>query len=325
MLKAFITGITGQDGSYLAELLLSKGYEVHGLVRDSSSPRRSRIDHLINNPAVFENTLFLHDGELSDANQLRTLLLKISPGEIYHLAGQSDVGLSFKIPETTGEVIALGTVRLLEIIRELPSPAKFFHASSSEVFGDAKQQPQTEETPFTPVNPYGCAKAYATQMVHVYRRAFGLFAVNGILFNHESPRRGDNFVTRKIARAAAAIKSGRQRELILGSMSAKRDWGHARDYVEGMWLSMQHKEPTTFIFATGQLHTVQDVVEAAFEAVGLKWQDYVKQDSQFMRAAEPAQLVGDATKAKTLLGWQPKISFRDLIAEMTRAELEASR
>jgi GDPmannose 4,6-dehydratase len=325
MPKAFITGITGQDGSYLAELLLGKGYEVHGLVRNSSSLHFSRIDHLYRNPAIFGNTLFLHDGELSDANELRALLLKIAPDEIYHLAGQSDVALSFKIPETTCEVIALGTVRLLEIVRDLPRPAKFFHASSSEIFGDAKQLPQTEETPMAPVNPYGCAKAYATQMVNVYREAFGLFAVNGILFNHESPRRGENFVTRKIARAAAAIKLGRQRELILGSLTPKRDWGHARDYVEGMWLAMQYKEATTFIFATGKLHTVQDVVEIAFETVELNWKDYVKQDPQFMRAAEPAVRAGDPGKARRLLSWEPKISFRDLIAEMTRAELESLR
>jgi GDPmannose 4,6-dehydratase len=323
MRKAFITGITGQDGSYLAELLLGKGYEVHGLVRDSSSALRTRLDHLYKNPAIFGKTLFVHDGELSDANRLRALLLSIAPDEIYHLAGQSDVGLSFKIPETTCEVIALGTVRLLEIVRELPRAAKFFHASSSEIFGHAKQQPQTEETPMEPVNPYGCAKAYATQMVNVYREAFGLFAVNGILFNHESPRRRENFVTRKITRAAAAIKLGQQKTLALGSLTSQRDWGHARDYVEGMWRALQHKEATMFVFATGKLHTVQDVVEVAFETVGLKWQDYVTQDSQFMRAVEPVHLVGDAGKAKRLLGWEPKTSFRELIAEMTRVELEA--
>src|SRR3954469_9064881 len=322
MPKAFITGITGQDGSYLAELLLGKGYEVHGLVRNSSTVHLSRIEHLYNNPTVFDKALFLHDGELSDANQLRALLLKIGPDEIYHLAGQSDVAFSFKIPETTCEVIALGTVRLLEIVRELPKLAKFFHASSSEIFGDAKEQPQTEETPMAPVNPYGCAKAYATQMVNVYRQAFGLFAVNGIFFNHESPRRGENFVTKKIARGAAMIKLGRQRELILGSLTPKRDWGHARDYVEGMCLAMQYKEPTTFVLASGKQHTVQDVVEVAFDTVGLNWRDYVKQDPQFMRAAEPVNRAGDASKAKRLLGWDPKISFRELIAEMTRAELQ---
>ena len=323
MPKAFITGITGQDGSYLAELLLGKGYEVHGLVRDSSSPRRSRVDHLCNDPKIYGRTLFFHDGELSDASQLRGVIQRVEPDEIYHLAGQSDVGLSFKIPETTCEVIALGTVRLLEIVRDLPKKARFFHASSAEVFGEPKTKPQNEETPFAPVNPYGCAKAYATQMVDVYRRAFGLFGVNGILFNHESPRRVENFVTRKIARGAAAIKTGREKELRLGSLTAQRDWGHSRDFVEGMWMALQHKEPETFVFATGNLHTVQDVVEVAFETVGLKWQDHVKQDPQFLRATEPLRLVGDAGKARRLLGWEPKTSFRDLIAEMTRAELEA--
>jgi GDPmannose 4,6-dehydratase len=212
---------------------------------------------------------------------------------------------------------------LLEIVRDLPKQPKFFHASSSEIFGEPKTSPQTEETPSRPVNPYGCAKAYATQMVEVYRRAFGLFAVNGILFNHESPRRGENFVTKKIARGAAAIKLGKEKYLYLGNLNAKRDWGHSRDYVEGMWLAMQHKEPTTFIFATGKLHSVQDIVEIAFETVGLDWKDHVKQDERFMRATEPTQLVGDASKAKRLLGWEPKTPFRDLIAEMTRAELEA--
>src|SRR4051812_21807147 len=321
MPKAFITGITGQDGSYLAELLLGKGYEVHGLVRDSSSPRRSRLDHLCSDAEVFGRTLFFHDGELSDASQLRALIQQVAPDEIYHLAGQSDVGLSFKIPETTCEVIALGTVRLLEIVRDLPKKARFFHASSAEIFGEPKTQPQNEETPFAPVNPYGCAKAYATQMVEVYRRAFEMFAVNGILFNHESPRRGENFVTRKIARGAAAIKLGREKELRLGSLTSQRDWGHSRDYVEGMWMALQYKEPTSFVFATGKLHSVQDVVEVAFETVGLNWQDYVKQDPRFMRVTEPMHLIGDATKAKSLLGWEPKTSFRDLIAEMTRAEL----
>ena len=323
MPKALITGITGQDGSYLTELLLAKGYEVHGLVRRTSSLDRSRLDHLYSNPDIYNKTLFLHYGELSDTTPLRRTLQKIVPDEIYHLAGQSHVGLSFEIPETTCEMTALGTLRLLEMIRDLPKAPRFFHASSSEIFGEPKVSPQTEETPISPVNPYGCAKAYATQMVDVYRRAFNLFCVNGILFNHESPRRGENFVTRKIVRAAAAIKLGLQKDLMLGSLTAQRDWGHARDYVEGMWMALQHKEPTTFIFATGKLHSVQNVVEAAFETVGLNWQDYVKQDPRFMRAMEPIHLVGDASKAKRLLGWEPKTSFRDLIAEMTNAELQA--
>jgi GDPmannose 4,6-dehydratase len=323
MPKALITGITGQDGSYLTELLLDKGYEVHGLVRRTSSLDRSRLDHLYNNPEIYGKRLFLHYGELSDTTPLRRLMQKIVPDEIYHLAGQSHVGLSFEIPETTCEMTALGTLRLLEMVRDLPKAPKFFHASSSEIFGEPKTWPQNEETPLAPVNPYGCAKAYATQMVDVYRRAFDLFAVNGILFNHESPRRGENFVTRKIARAAAAIKLGHQKNLALGSLTAKRDWGHARDYVQGMWMALQHKEPTTFIFATGKLHSVQDVVEVAFETVGLKWHDYVKQDPRFMRAMEPVHLIGDASKANRLLGWTPKTSFHDLIAEMTTAELQS--
>src|SRR5688572_13787921 len=234
MPKALITGITGQDGSYLTELLLGKGYEVHGLVRRTSSLDRSRLDHLYSNPEIYNKTLFLHYGELSDTTPLRRILQKVVPDELYHLAGQSHVGLSFEIPETTCEMTALGTLRLLEMIRDLPKAPKFFHAASSEIFGEPKEAPQNENTPFAPVNPYGCAKAYAAQMVDVYRRAFSLFAVNGILFNHESPRRGENFVTRKVCRAAAAIKLGKQDSLTLGSMTAKRDWGHAKDYVRGM-------------------------------------------------------------------------------------------
>lgn len=323
MPAALITGITGQDGSYLTELLLGKGYDVHGLVRRTSSLDRSRLDHLYKDPAIYNKRLFLHYGELGDTTPLRRTLQKVAPDEIYHLAGQSHVGLSFEIPETTCEMTALGTLRLLEMVRDLPKPPRFFHASSSEIFGEPAQAPQTETTPIAPVNPYGCAKAYATQMVDVYRRAFKLFAVNGILFNHESPRRGENFVTRKICRGAAAIKLGLEKVLTLGSMTAKRDWGHARDYVEGMWMALQYSEPTTFVFATGKLHTVQNVVETAFETVGLNWQEYVKQDPRFMRATEPTQLVGDAGKAKRLLGWEPKTTFRELIAEMTRSELEA--
>jgi GDPmannose 4,6-dehydratase len=323
MPKALITGITGQDGSYLTELLLGKGYEVHGLVRRTSTLERSRLDHLYRDPETYNQRLFLHYGELSDTTPLRRTLMKVQPDEIYHLAGQSHVGLSFEIPETTCEMTALGTLRLLEMIRDLPKLPRFFHAASSEIFGEPKESPQTETTPVAPVNPYGCAKAYAAQMVDVYRRAFKLFAVNGILFNHESPRRGENFVTRKIARAAAAIKLGQQKNLTLGSMSAKRDWGHARDYVEGMWMALQHDQPETFIFATGKLHSVQDVVEAAFKTVGLNWEDYVQQDQRLMRAMEPIHLVGDASKAKRVLGWEPKTTFAELIAEMTEAELAA--
>ncbi len=323
MPTALITGITGQDGSYLTELLLGKGYEVHGLVRRTSSLDRSRLDHLYNDPEIYNRRLFLHYGELSDTTPLRRTLQKVMPDEIYHLAGQSHVGLSFEIPETTCEMTALGTLRLLEMIRDLKKTPRFFHASSSEIFGEPVDAPQNETTPLAPVNPYGCAKAYATQMVDVYRRAFGFFAVNGILFNHESPRRGENFVTRKICRAAAAIKLGQQPFLTLGSLTAKRDWGHARDYVEGMWMALQHPEPATFIFATGKLHSVQDVVENAFTTVGLNWREFVKQDPRFMRVVEPMQLVGDPSKAKRVLGWEAKTPFKELIAEMTEAEMSA--
>ena len=322
MPRALITGITGHDGSYLTELLLDKGYEVHGIVRRTSSLDRSRLDHLYSDPNIYGKRLFLHYAELNDSTTLRRILNKTSPEEIYHLAGQSHVGLSFEIAESTCEMTAMGTLRLLEMIRDLPSPPRFFHAASSEIFGEPKESPQDEKTPFSPVNPYGAAKAFSTNMVSIYRRAFKLFACNGILFNHESPRRGENFVTRKICHAAAAIKLGRQTELLLGDTSAKRDWGDARDYVRGMWLALHHETPEDFIFATGKLHTVQDVVENAFETAGLDWKKHVKQDQRFMRHSEPGRLVGNPAKAKQVLGWEAKNSFENLIAEMTRAEID---
>ena len=323
MPKALITGITGQDGSYLTELLLEKGYEVHGAVRRTSTLDRSRLDHLYRDPEIYNKKLFLHYGELTDPTTMRRALFKVQPDEIYHLAGQSHVGLSFEIPESTCEMTALGTLRLLEMIRDLPKAPRFFHASSSEVFGIPKISPQNEETPIAPVNPYGCAKAFATQMVGVYRRSFGLFGCNGILYNHESPRRGENFVTRKICRAAGAIKLGKQRELFLGDTSAERDWGHARDYVRGMWLALQHEAPEDFVFATGKTHRVQDVVEIAFQTVGLDWADFVKRDQRLLRPTESHSLVGDPGKAERLLGWKREFSFEQLIAEMTQAELQA--
>jgi GDPmannose 4,6-dehydratase len=323
MPRALITGITGQDGSYLTELLLEKGYEVHGTVRRTSALGRSRLDHLYNDPAVYNRRLFLHYAELDDPTTLRRVLGKVLPNEIYHLAGQSHVGLSFEIPESTCEMTAMGTLRLLEMIRDLPQPVRVFHASSSEIFGEPKVCPQNEETPVAPINPYGCAKAFATQMVGVYRRTFGLFACNGIMFNHESPRRGENFVTRKICHAAAAIKLGRQKELLLGDTTAKRDWGHARDYVRGMWLALQMDQPGDFVFATGQLHSVQDVVEQAFGAVELDWRQHLRTDPRFLRPTEPQRLVGNAAKAKRVLGWEPQTTFVELIREMTRAELSA--
>lgn len=320
--RAFITGITGQDGSYLAELLLQKGYEVHGTVRRTSTLVRSRIDHLYHNPEIYGKTLFLHYADLDDPNTVRRAMAKANPDEIYHLAGQSHVGLSFEMTESTCEQIAMGTLRILEMVRDLPKPAKFFHATSSEIFGSPKEFPQTEETPMFPTTPYGCAKAFSTQLVRVYRQAFSIFAVNGIMYNHESPRRGENFVSRKICKGAAAIKLGLQNELYLGNLDAQRDWGHAKDYVLGMWLSLQYKSPEDFIFATGQLHTVRQMVEIAFETVGLDWRKYVKQDPRLFRPVDPQRLAGSFQKAERLLGWKPTVGFRDLVVEMTLSELQ---
>lgn len=321
--KAFITGITGQDGSYLTELLLEQGYEVHGSVRRTSTLERSRLAHLYADPKIYNERLFLHYADLDDPTTLRRVLGRVQPKELYHLAGQSHVGLSFEIPETTCEFTAMGTLRLLEIVRDLPEPPRFFHATSSEIFGRPAHSPQTEETPIAPVNPYGCAKGFATQMVRVYRESHGLFMVNGILYNHESPRRGENFVTRKICRAAAAIKLGRQKELSLGDTSALRDWGHARDYVRGMWLALTHETPDDYVFATGKLHRVQDVIETAFAAVDLDWQQFVRFDPHFLRLAEPLHLVGDPNKAQAQLGWSATTSFDALIREMTEFEVRS--
>lgn len=323
MPRALITGVTGQDGSYLSEMLLGQEYEIHGLVRRTSSLERSRLNHLYQNPEVYGKRLFLHYADLDDPTTLRRVLSQVAPDEIYHLAGQSHVGLSFEIPESTCEMTAMGTLRLLEMIRDLPKPPRFFHASSSEIFGRPAQVPQDEQTPMAPVNPYGCAKAFATQMVSIYRHTFGLFACNGIMYNHESPRRGENFVTRKICRTAAAIKLGLEKELVLGDLSAERDWGDARDYVRAMWLSLQQAAPEDFVFATGKPHRVQEIVEIAFDVVGLDWRQHLTQSARFMRPAEPARLVGNAAKAREKLGWTPKISFAEMIREMTEADLAA--
>jgi len=321
--KALITGITGQDGSYLAELLLAQGYEVHGVVRRTSSLDRSRLHHLYSDPEIYGRRLFLHYADLDDPTTLRRVLNRSAPDELYHLAGQSHVGLSFEIPESTCELTAMGTLRLLEMVRDLARPPRLYHAASSEIFGQPVQSPQDEETPMRPINPYGCAKAFATQMVTLYRKTYGLHACNGIMYNHESPRRGENFVTRKICRAAAAIKLGLETELLLGDTSEQRDWGHSRDYVRGMWLALQHATADDYVFATGQLHSVQDVVEAAFAVVELDWRKHVKQDARFLRPAEPLHLVGNAAKARRILRWEPQTTFTELIAEMTRAELAA--
>jgi len=322
MPKALITGITGQDGSYLTELLLDKGYEVHGVVRRTSSLDRSRLKHLHADSSVYNERLFLHYADLDDPTTLRRVLLKVVPDEIYHLAGQSHVGLSFEIPESTCDSTAMGTLRLLEMVRDLPKAPRLFHASTSEIFGRPQTAPQDENTPRNPVNPYGCAKAFATQMVGIYRQNYGLFACNGIMYNHESPRRGENFVTRKICRAAAAIKLGLQQELVLGDTSAQRDWGYAPDYVNAMWLSLQHDEPGDYIFATGILHSVSDVVTLAFQAAGLSHVDYVKQDTRLLRKTESVNLLGNPAKAQRVLGWKHTLTFEELIRVMTLAELE---
>ena len=321
--RALITGITGQDGSYLAELLLAKGYAVHGVVRRTSNLLRSRIEHLRADESIYGHRLFLHYGDLTDGTTLRRIFARVQPTEVYHLAGQSHVGLSFEIPESTSEEVAMATLRLLEISRDQPQPLRFYHASSSEIFGDAAESPQTEETPLRPASPYGCAKAFATQLARVYRQAYGLFVCNGILYNHESPRRGENFVTRKIARAAARISRGLEQELVLGNTSTRRDWGHAQDYVAAMWLMLQHSEPGDYVVATGEARSVQDFVEAAFAIVDLSPKKYVKHDASFDRPTEPAKLVGSPTKIRRVLGWKPQKGFDALVREMVEAELAA--
>ena len=318
---ALITGITGQDGSYLAELLLEKGYAVHGVVRRTSNLLRSRIEHLRNDENVYGKSLFLHYGDLADVTALRRIFSAVQPSEIYHLAGQSHVGLSFEIPDSTCEEIAMATLRLLEITRDQPTPAKFYHASSSEIFGNATESPQTENTPFRPASPYGCAKAFATQLAGVYRESYGLFVCNGILYNHESPRRGENFVTRKIARAVARIARGLEHELLLGNQESRRDWGRAQDYVVAMWLMLQQDKPADYVVASGETHSVRDFVQAAFAIVDLPPEKYVKHNPAFDRPADPARLVGSPEKIKAELGWKPQGSFADLVREMVEAEL----
>ncbi len=321
---ALITGITGQDGSYLAELLLEKGYEVHGVVRRTSNLARSRIDHLTRNPDVYGKRFFLHYGDLLDATTLRRIFKKVRPTEVYHLAGQSHVGLSFEIPESTCEEVAVATLRLLEICRDLPDPVKIYHASSSEVFGSALESPQTEETPFRPTSPYGCAKAFATNAARVYREAYGIFVCNGILYNHESPRRGENFVTRKISNGVARIKLGFESQLVLGNTSAERDWGHAKDYVRAMWMMLQHSQPDDYVVASGQVRSVMEFVQEAFGSVDLPWEKCLATDASFERRSEPLRLVGNPAKIQRVLGWQPNYSFKELVKEMVQADLVLS-
>jgi GDPmannose 4,6-dehydratase len=322
---ALITGITGQDGSYLAELLLGKGYAVHGLVRRTSNLVRSRIEHLRNDATIYGRDFFLHYSDLSDATTLRRIFRTVQPTEVYHLAGQSHVGLSFEIPESTCEEVAMATLRLLEICRDQPQPVRVYHASTSEVFGAASESPQNENTAFRPTSPYGCAKAFATQTARVYREAYGLFVCNGILYNHESPRRGENFVTRKITRHVAQIALGQADRLTLGNVQARRDWGHAADYVAAMWRMLQHTHADDFIVATGETHSVLEFAQAAFQVVGLPWEKYLREDPALQRRTEPGALVGDPAKIQRILGWQRTHNFQDLVREMVEADIAALR
>ncbi len=325
MKKALITGITGQDGSYLADLLLGKGYEVHGIIRRASTFNTSRIDHLYDDPHVHGVQLFLHYGDLADALNLTRLIDRIGPDEVYHLGAQSHVRVSYDIPEYTGDVTALGTIRILEAIRESKSQARFYQASSSEMFGKVQAVPQTETTPFWPRSPYAVAKVYGYWATVNYRESYGMHASNGILFNHESPRRGETFVTRKITRAVAAIKKGKQKDLYLGNLDAKRDWGYAPEYVEGMWRMLQQPEGDDYVLATNETHTVREFVEVAFSHAGLDWQEYVKHDPRYERPAEVDLLIGDAAKAKAKLGWEAKTRFKELVQIMVDTDLAAFR
>ena len=322
MKKALVTGITGQDGSYLAELLIEKGYEVHGIVRRSSSFNTERIDHLYLDPHDSNAKLFLHYGDLNDASSLQTIVADVQPAEVYNLGAQSHVRVSFDIPEYTGEVTALGAIRLLEAIRKLGVTCRFYQASSSELYGKVVETPQKETTPFHPRSPYAVAKAYAFYMTQNYREAYGMFATNGILFNHESERRGETFVTRKITRAVGRIKHGLQKDLFLGNLDAKRDWGHAKDYVEAMWLMLQQDTPDDFVIGTGETYSVRSFAEKAFGHVGLDMKDFVKIDPRYFRPSEVDLLLSDPTKAKKTLGWQPKIGFDELVRLMVESDLE---
>jgi len=323
-MKALITGITGQDGSYLAELLLSKGYEVHGLIRRSSTFNTGRIDHIYQDPHIPGIKLHLHYGDLSVSGQMADLIYNIQPDEIYHLGAQSHVRVSFDMPEYTGDVTGLGTVRLLEAIRKTGVKAKFYQASSSEMFGSAPAA-QNEQTPFEPRSPYAAAKVYAYWVVKNYREGYNTFASNGILFNHESPRRGETFVTRKITRAATRIKLGLQDKLYLGNLEAKRDWGFAGDFVQSMWLILQQDEPDDFVIATGENHSVREFAEMVFQKLDLDYQEYVAIDQRYFRPTEVDVLLGDSTKAQQKLGWEPKITFHQLIDMMIEADLELAK
>lgn len=339
MKTALITGITGQDGSYLAELLLEKGYAVHGIIRRSSSFNTGRIDHLYNDPAIYNEKLFLHYGDLTDSSNLNRLLEKIGPDEVYNLAAQSHVKVSFEVPEYTAEVDAVGTLRFLDAIKETGLKTRFYQASTSELYGKVQEIPQSETTPFYPRSPYAVAKIYGYWIVVNYREAYGIFASNGILFNHESPRRGETFVTRKITRAAARIAEGKQDKLVLGNMDAKRDWGYAPEFVDAMWRMLQQDTPDDFVIATGETHTVREFTEIAFREVGieLRWKGEAEQEQgynastgtilvevspRYYRPTEVELLIGDPTKAKAKLGWEPRVKFEELVKIMVNADLE---
>jgi GDPmannose 4,6-dehydratase len=321
MKKALITGITGQDGSYLAELLLGKGYIVHGVIRRASSFNTERLDPIYKDPHRNDVRLFLHYGDLADSVVTSTLIAEIQPDEIYNLAAQSHVRVSFDIPEYTGDVTAMGTTRILEVARKAAPKARFYQASSSEMFGLAREMPQRETTAFYPRSPYGAAKVYSYWMTVNYRESYNLHASNGILFNHESPRRGETFVTRKITRAVARIKAGVQKKLYLGNLDAKRDWGYAPEFVEAMWLMLQQDKPDDYVVATGETHTIRDFLDLSFVHAGLEWQKYVEIDPKYYRPAEVDVLIGDASKAKKQLGWVPKTKFSELVRIMTDADI----
>ena len=325
--RALITGITGQDGSYLAELLLDKGYEVHGIIRRTSTFNTDRIDHIYQDPHAEDAKLFLHYGDLNDGTMLRRIVEQVEPTEVYNLGAQSHVRVSFDSPEYTVDTVAMGALRLLEAIRDYQqrtgNQVRFYQAGSSEMFGKVQHVPQSEETPFYPRSPYSCAKVYAHWQVINYRESYDMFATNGILFNHESPRRGETFVTRKITRAVARIVAGQQKKLYLGNLDAKRDWGYAKDYVRAMWMMLQQEKPGDFVVATGETYSIRQFLDVAFNYVGLDWNDYVAFDERYLRPAEVDLLIGDPAKAKRELGWEPEVSFEELVKLMVDSDLQA--
>ena len=325
--RALITGITGQDGSYLSEFLLEKGYEVHGIIRRTSTFNTDRIDHIYTDPHSDDARLFLHYGDLTDGTTLRRILEQVQPMEIYNLGAQSHVRVSFDSPEYTVDAVGMGTLRLLEAVRDYQQrtgiEVRFYQAGSSEMYGKAQAVPQSETTPFYPRSPYACAKVYAHWQTVNYRESFGLFACNGILFNHESPRRGETFVTRKITQAVARILADKQKKLYMGHLDAKRDWGYAKDYVQAMWLMLQQDQPDDYVIATGETHSVREFLEIAFGYVNLKWENYVEFDERYLRPAEVELLIGDASKAKRKLGWEPTVTFENLVKLMVEADLQA--